>query len=181
MTLISDGTIRRLIDTGTIQLRREDGDPMNPNQFQTCSVDVTLKHLVQECWEFDPKEREYKLHSSENVQYMAFRPYCFVIGATQEQLILPPSIAADIKGKSSLARLGLGVEFAGFIDPGFGGTITLELKNLHPFRTIHLRTDMKIAQIRFQWLDVGAVRPYGHPDLGSHYQGQSDATQSYLA
>ncbi len=27
-------------------------------------------------------------------------------------------------------------------------------------------------------LDRPAERPYGHPDLGSHYQGQVDATES---
>jgi dCTP deaminase len=27
-------------------------------------------------------------------------------------------------------------------------------------------------------LDQAAERPYGHPDLGSHYHGQRDATES---
>ena len=27
-------------------------------------------------------------------------------------------------------------------------------------------------------LDAPAERPYGHPDLGSHYQGQVEATES---
>ena len=31
-------------------------------------------------------------------------------------------------------------------------------------------------------LDRPAERPYGHPDLGSHYQGQVESTESrYLA
>jgi dCTP deaminase len=27
-------------------------------------------------------------------------------------------------------------------------------------------------------LDTSAERPYGHPELGSHYQGQREATES---
>jgi dCTP deaminase len=27
-------------------------------------------------------------------------------------------------------------------------------------------------------LDAPALRPYGHPDLGSHYHGQIEATES---
>jgi dCTP deaminase len=35
-----------------------------------------------------------------------------------------------------------------------------------------------IAQLSFMTLDRPADRPYGHPDLGSHYHGQVDATES---
>ena len=35
-----------------------------------------------------------------------------------------------------------------------------------------------IAQLSFMTLDRPAERPYGHPDLGSHYQSQVDATES---
>jgi dCTP deaminase len=57
-------------------------------------------------------------------------------------------IAADVCGKSSLARLGLVVENAGFIDPGFCGTITLELYNQEKY-PILLKKEMLIAQLRF--------------------------------
>ena len=35
-----------------------------------------------------------------------------------------------------------------------------------------------IAQLSFMTLDRPAERPYGHPDLGSHYHGQVEATES---
>jgi dCTP deaminase len=35
-----------------------------------------------------------------------------------------------------------------------------------------------IAQLSFMALDQPAQRPYGHPELGSHYHGQTDATES---
>ncbi|MDX6698413.1 MAG: replicative helicase [Solirubrobacteraceae bacterium] len=79
---------------------------------------------------------------------------------------------------SSLGRLGLIVHAtAGFCDPGWKGTLTLELANLTriPIRLYH---DLPIAQLSFMSLDAPAERPYGHQELGSHYQGQIDATAS---
>ncbi len=79
---------------------------------------------------------------------------------------------------SSLGRLGLIVHAtAGFCDPGWKGTLTLELANLTrvPIRLYH---KLPIAQLSFMTLDAPAERPYGHAELGSHYQGQVDATAS---
>jgi deoxycytidine triphosphate deaminase len=79
---------------------------------------------------------------------------------------------------SSLGRLGLIVHAtAGFVDPGFRGTLTLEITNLTRV-PIKLYAERPIAQLSFMTLDRPAERPYGHPDLGSHYQGQVDATES---
>jgi deoxycytidine triphosphate deaminase len=79
---------------------------------------------------------------------------------------------------SSLGRLGLIVHAtAGFVDPGFRGSLTLEITNFNSVPIV-LRPDLPIAQLSFMALDRPAERPYGHPDLGSHYHGQTDATES---
>jgi deoxycytidine triphosphate deaminase len=79
---------------------------------------------------------------------------------------------------SSLGRLGLIVHAtAGFVDPGFAGTLTLEITNLTRVPII-LRPKKPIAQLSFMALDRAAERPYGHADLGSHYHGQVEATES---
>ena len=55
----------------------------------------------------------------------------FVLGRTHEYVELPDDLVARIEGKSSLGRLGLIVHAtAGFVDPGFKGTLTLEITNL---------------------------------------------------
>ncbi len=83
-----------------------------------------------------------------------------------------------VNGKSSLGRLGLLIHAtAGYIDPCFSGTIVLELSNVSTL-PILLRPGMKVAQIVFQRMDRPAERPYGHPALGSKYQGQSGAVAS---
>jgi deoxycytidine triphosphate deaminase len=79
---------------------------------------------------------------------------------------------------SSLGRLGLIVHAtAGFVDPGFKGTLTLEITNLTRVPII-LWPGKPIAQLSFMALDRPAERPYGHPALGSHYHGQVEATES---
>lgn len=79
---------------------------------------------------------------------------------------------------SSLGRLGLIVHAtAGFVDPGWRGTLTLEITNLTRVPIV-LWPGKPIAQLSLMTLDRPAERPYGHPDLGSHYAGQVDATES---
>ena len=43
---------------------------------------------------------------------------------------------------------------------------------------IRLYAGLPIAQLSFMALDAPALRPYGHEALGSHYQGQVEATES---
>ena len=60
---------------------------------------------------------------------------------------------ARIEGKSSLGRLGLIVHAtAGFVDPGFSGTLTLEITNLTRVPII-LWPGKPIAQLSFMALD----------------------------
>ena len=102
----------------------------------------------------------------------------YVAGVTHEWVSLPDDIVARIEGKSSVGRLGLIVHAtAGFVDPGFAGTLTLEITNLTRI-PIKLWPGLPICQLSFMALDQPAERPYGHPDLGSHYHGQVEATES---
>ncbi|NLG10040.1 MAG: dCTP deaminase, partial [Coriobacteriaceae bacterium] len=52
---------------------------------------------------------------------------------------------------------------------------TLELSNVANL-PILLTPGMKIGQISFDRMSTPVERPYGHPELGSHYQGQVGPT-----
>lgn len=105
-------------------------------------------------------------------------PNTFTLATTVERIEMPRHLVARVEGKSSLGRLGLIVHAtAGFIDPGFKGQITLEMVNLAP-RPILLRVGMRICQLSFDRLEGTVLRPYGHPDLKSKYQGQMGTTMS---
>ncbi|MBI3750439.1 MAG: dCTP deaminase [Chloroflexi bacterium] len=79
---------------------------------------------------------------------------------------------------SSLGRLGLLIHStAGYVDPGWKGNLTLELSNVANL-PIALYTGMRIGQISFFKMSSAVDRPYGSPELGSKYQGQSEPTAS---
>ena len=102
-------------------------------------------------------------------------PGMLYLGATIET-ICAPTYAAIVAGKSSPARKGLRVEAAGLIEPGFSGSITLEIEVAVPLRVY---AGWPIAQVRFETVE-GLPEPYG--ERGS-YQGQSGgpvASRSHL-
>lgn len=105
------------------------------------------------------------------IKRVQLAPGQFILGHTAEVVRLSGSIAARVEGKSTLGRLGLMVHStAGFIDPGFHGQITLEIKNINS-RPIRLYAGMRIAQLGFYRINP-VERPYGSAGLGSHYQAQ---------
>jgi dCTP deaminase len=180
-SVLSDGTIRRLVAERRIVL-----DPWRPEGVQPASVDLVLgnsfrvfhNHRVTAIDLRDPPRNLTEEVVVEKEEPFAIHPGEFVLGRTQEYVELPDDVVARIEGKSSLGRLGLIVHAtAGFVDPGFRGTLTLEITNLTRV-PIKLYAGLPIAQLSFMALDAAAERPYGSPELGSHYQGQVAATES---
>jgi dCTP deaminase len=108
------------------------------------------------------------------------QPGAFVLAHTLEIVAIGACLAGQIYGKSSIGRTGLEVENAGYMDPGFLGQVTLELKNTTEF-VIRLTVGMPIAQVAMERLSSPATRPYGHPSRGSRYAGQMGATPSRYA
>ncbi|QEC47156.1 dCTP deaminase [Baekduia soli] len=180
-SVLSDGTIRRLVAEGHLGI-----DPWDDRLVQPASVDLRLgtsfrvfhNHRIQVIDLADPPTG-----LTEHVEVAADEPFVihpneFVLGRTEEHVAIPDDIVARIEGKSSLGRLGLIVHAtAGFVDPGFRGSLTLEITNFNSVPIV-LRPGLPIAQLSFMTLDRPAERPYGHPDLGSHYHGQLEATES---
>jgi dCTP deaminase len=104
----------------------------------------------------------------------------FALGSTLEWVAVPNDLVGRLEGKSSLGRVGLIIHStAGYVDPGFGGQITLELSNLGTV-PIMLYPGMRIAQISFETMTTPADRPYASPGLQSRYQGQIGPTESRL-
>ncbi|HEU4656921.1 MAG TPA: dCTP deaminase [Capillimicrobium sp.] len=180
-SVLSDGTIRRLVDEGRIRI-----EPWDPGMVQPASVDVRLGNSFRVFHNHRTSAidlREPPTNLTEHVtvadgQSFVIHPGEFVLGVTEERVTIPDDVVARIEGKSSLGRLGLIVHAtAGFVDPGFEGTLTLEITNLTRV-PIKLYPGLPIAQLSFMELDEPALLPYGHPELGSHYHGQVEATES---
>ena len=156
--------------------------PFTEENAQPASYDVTLGNSFLFMTEGDPLDLGDKvdtegLYREVKPDSLTLLPGQFVLASTQEFFQIPSDLQSSVSGKSSLGRLGLFVENAGFIDPGFQGTVTLELFNAGR-RALILRKGMKIAQVSFDSLVQPSSNPYGSSGRKSNYQGQQDTTGS---
>jgi len=178
--VLSDRTIRRLIDDGRIEI-----DPYDAALLQPSSVDVRVDRLFRVFRNNRAPYIDVKVEQdlTELVEVADEEPFIlhpgeFVLGSTLERVRLPDDLVARLEGKSSLGRLGLLIHStAGFIDPGWDGHVTLELSNVANL-PITIYYGMKIGQVSFMELSEPAESPYGSGGLGSKYQGQRGPTPS---
>ena len=165
MTHLSDRAISGYLLSGELVI-----DPLL-TPLQPASVDLRLgplvKHLIP--GHYDPVKHESPAIREEAIETLVLGPGQFLLACTFEWVEIPPPLVGIITGKSTLARLGLQVEAAGYADPGWKGHLTLELINLGPLMLV-LRVGMPICQIRFDYLTDLPEHLYGDPALGSHYQ-----------
>ncbi len=126
-------------------------------------------------YDFDAMLEKYQQTIVIPVDGHVVHPGEFYLGWTVERIQLPhrSRLAARVEGKSSLARLGLGVHVtAPTIHAGFGhkpdrpdypgSSIQLEIWNFGPVRVV-LQTGMKICQLIFETVD-------GTPEMS--YEGR---------
>ncbi|HEY8870850.1 MAG TPA: dCTP deaminase [Candidatus Limnocylindrales bacterium] len=181
MSVLSDRDIRTEIESGRVVIR-----PYDPADLQPSSVDL---HLDRAFRVFRNNRYPYidvrapqpdlteLLHVADDEPFV-LHPGEFVLGQTLEWVELPDDVVARLEGRSSLGRIGLLIHStAGYVDPGWKGNLTLELSNVANL-PIALYSGMKIGQISFVRMSSPVERPYGSPELGSKYQGQSEPTAS---
>ena len=181
--VLSDRTIALEMAAGRIVV-----DPCDPDDIQPSSVDL---HLGDDFQVFrnsrypyiDPAREQPGLTervTASREEPFVLHPGEFALGTTVERIGLPSDVVGRLEGKSSLGRLGLLIHStAGYVDPGWDGMLTLELSNVANL-PILLSPGMKIGQISFSRMTTEVDRPYGHPGLGSKYQGQSTTTASRM-
>lgn len=102
-------------------------------------------------------------------------PNHFVLATTAEVVKIPKDMCGIVMGRSSVARAGLQIECAGFIDPGFEGQITLELQNQNHNHAVVIKKGQRLCQIVMFKLDRECVNPYQ-----GKYQGQQGVTESKM-
>ena len=149
--------------------------PVEELQIQPASVDIRLGNTF--CIVEDAaggiigldKEASYSTITAK--KYLLL-PGQFVLATTLEYFSLPDNLTAFVEGRSSLGRLGLFIQNAGWVDPGFEGEITLELFNANRC-ALELQSGRRIGQLVFAELDAHAQNPYN-----GKYQKQTGATGS---
>lgn len=107
-------------------------------------------------------------------QVYTIKPGEFVLATTMEKITMPPNLAAFVQGRSSIGRIGLTVQNAGFVDPGFSGHITLELVN-ESIAELLLVPGYSVGQLVF-FETTKVEKPYH-----GKYNGQVEAGCSLMA
>ena len=169
--ILSDKSIRELLSNGKLGIT-----PLEDIQIQPASVDIRLGSSFSVI-----KSGNNILNMNTPVEYYSLTadtflllPKQFVLATTMEYFRLPNNLTAFVEGRSSIGRLGLFIQNAGWVDPGFEGEITLELFNASD-HAIELSAGRRVGQLVFAQMDCDAETPYH-----GKYQGQRDATGSRI-
>ena len=168
--ILSDQTILQMLKERSLVI-----EPIEERQIQPASVDIRLGNTFSVVEDsaagIITLDREIRYKTIQTDKYLLL-PGQFVLATTMEYISLPNDLTAFVEGRSSLGRMGLFVQNAGWVDPGFQGEITLELYNANRC-AIELTAGRRVGQLVFARMDAPAVRPYN-----GKYQGQRGATGS---
>lgn len=168
--ILSDKTLLEMIEKKELHV-----SPLTAESIQPASIDCTLgshfllvedRDMVQISLDSEIKYRN--IESDE----ITIPPHSFLLATTKEYIELPNNLTAFVEGRSSIGRIGLFIQNAGWVDPGFKGQITLELYNANSL-PIRLQAGRRICQLVFCKMDQEAKNPYN-----GKYQGQRNSTGS---
>ena len=168
--ILSDKTLTKMLEEGTLV-----AEPIEPAQIQPASIDIRLGNTFS----IVKDSSTGIINLADKIEYETIEtdtyvllPGQFVLATTMEYFELPDDLTAFVEGRSSLGRMGLFIQNAGWVDPGFNGEITLELFNANRC-AIELKAGRRVGQLVFAKMDEKALNPYC-----GKYQGQRGATGS---
>jgi dCTP deaminase len=162
--ILSDVTLREKLDSGELVV-----EPLEDYLIQPASIDLRLGNHFLKVDEnaFDIIRLDDPIKYVEmEMDEIIIPPFSFLLATTMEYVKLPQDLTAFVEGRSSIGRIGLFVENAGWVDPGFEGELTLELFNANR-QPIRLVAGRRICQLVFAQMDRPASVPYR-----GKYQGQ---------
>jgi dCTP deaminase len=186
--ILSDRDIKAAINSGRVKI--ESSQPELFRHIHASSMDLRLGNVfkVYEHSKYallDPKNPKTFATNMRVITVADGDPFIvqpgeFILGVTQEKITVPDDLVVRVEGRSSLGRLGIIVHStAGFVDPGFSGTITLEISNLNRL-PVALYPGMRVCQIAFEAMSSPAETPYNMKPH-SKYQGQVLPEESRLS
>ena len=168
--ILSDRTIEKMVAEGSLTIT-----PLTKEQIQPASVDIRLGNTFSITEDSSTgvitMEREILYRTIQTDTYILL-PGQFILATTMEYFELPDNLTAFVEGRSSLGRMGLFIQNAGWVDPGFKGEITLELFNANRC-AIELKAGRRVGQLVFAKMDEPAEHPYR-----GKYQNRRGATGS---
>lgn len=161
--ILSDGTLREMLARGELVVA-----PIEEHQIQPASIDLRLgrQFLKVDEHDFDIIRMDQPIAYTEiERDEIVIPPLTFMLATTMEYVKLPHDLTAFVEGRSSVGRVGLFVQNAGWVDPGFEGELTLELFNANR-QPIRLQSGRRICQLVFARMDRAALVPYRGKYMG---------------
>lgn len=186
--ILSDSEIRKRIKNGEIGMETF-GDYDVMQQIGPASLDFRLGNTFK----VYRKSRQTVIDSKawispEHVESLTIldggmfvlHPGDFVLWVTLEKIKVPYDLVARCEGRSSIGRLGVLIHAtAWFVDPGFEGTITLEMTNINEV-PVALYAGMRIGQYAFETILWKVETPYD-VRVWSKYMHQVTPEESKIA
>lgn len=171
--ILSDKTILKKLKEKELMI-----EPLSKLQLQPASVDLrlsnhflTVDEKIVSLITID-QPADYKEFCLDTI---IIPPQSFVLGSALEWIRLSNNMTAFVEGRSSIGRLGLFIQNAGWVDPGFEGHITLELYNANRV-PIELKAGMRICQLVLATLDQETT-----PYMGKYCcQDRTTESRAYL-
>ncbi len=155
--ILSDKTLKEMIGSGELVV-----EPLAEHSIQPASVDcrlgthyLTLDDMGSDILTLDTEPKYREIDGDE----ITIPPHSFLLATTMEYVKLPNDLTAFVEGRSSIGRMGLFIQNAGWVDPGFEGRITLELYNANSM-PIKLTAGRRVCQLVFCKMDQRADNPY---------------------
>lgn len=165
--ILSDKSIKKLIREKKLIVKG-----LKAGAIQPSSIDLTLDRsaLLLKYWrtkgilDFNTKMDYEKVSGKQFI----IPPHSFILASTKEYLSLPKNLSGFVEGRSSIGRMGLFIQNASVVGPGFKGKLTLELYNAN-ILPIRLEAGRSICQLILFQMDRKPQKSYK-----GKYQNQKD-------
>ena len=138
----------------------------DPTLINPASIDLRLgEYILREPLSHDGKWRPESLR---NLKYYMLVPGETLLVSTLEVVSIPRECVGQILLKSSRSREGHTMSPSGYVDPGWNGILTLQIKNNLQYRHLSIGFEQRFFQLVLHSLD----------DIASSYVGRYQNAQS---
>jgi len=181
--ILPDWKIKEKIGTGELKIDFDKELYIGPSSVDlhlsgTGMKLVNRNNFAAECPVISCLKNNDKLFKKIIFNTLTIYPGEFYILSTEEKIEFPKNLAGFIQGRSSVGRMGVSVQSAGFFDPGFKGTATLEVTNITQL-PVTIRKRMRICQMVFMETFGDVKVAYGEKQ-DQKYNNQKGPTLSRI-
>lgn len=187
---LSDKDLKENWKELNVECDRTDCNDDCESHIQPSSIDFCLSNIFWEpikrkaidlrkraLLELAPR-RYWKKKVLRKNEYITLKPGKLLLGRVAAKFTIPKDCAGKIEGRSSFARMGLGIHCTcDYINPGYRGHMPLELYNYGP-NPIKIFPYIPICQLILIRLSSETNRLYGVEELQSKYM-DDDGGPSY--